>query len=161
MCFSREQPKVPSLQVLDQFATEHKPNNLSCSISSYHCIVLNMAPSTSIEMHKVMVHWSFEQHKTALCAFFSCSEQTVRFCNLHRLSTSGLWLSQSFCLYQGLPSHSRQWQYICTSNPALYLDELQEQLFAAQDKDVSLGYNDMKLRLFFPKPACGSFSRQL
>ena len=45
--------------------TEHKPNNLSRSISSCHCIVLNMVPSTSIEMHKVMVRWCFEQYKIA------------------------------------------------------------------------------------------------
>src|ERR1700720_570129 len=36
------------------------------AISSCHCIVLNMAPSTTIEMCKAMVHWCFEQHKTAL-----------------------------------------------------------------------------------------------
>jgi hypothetical protein len=43
------------------------------AISSCHCIVLNMAPSTSIEIHKAIVRWCLEQHKTLrLLSIFLC-----------------------------------------------------------------------------------------
>ena len=61
--------RSPSVtQVLEQFATEHKLNNLSrfvrpsqAAIALY--LTINIAPSTSI--NKAMVPWCFEQHKTA------------------------------------------------------------------------------------------------
>ncbi|KAJ8582892.1 hypothetical protein M405DRAFT_846176 [Rhizopogon salebrosus TDB-379] len=71
-----------------------------------------MAPFTTQEMRENMVFW---QHKTALeiSKLAQYSERTV---------------------YGVLRLHCDYGQ----ANPTLYLDELQEQLFAARDKDVSL-----------------------
>jgi len=144
-------------QVLDQFATEHKLNNLSCSISSSHCIVINMAPSTSIEMRKIVVCWCFEQHKTAfeISVLFLAvqSEPWLRFCNLDYV---GIMAKSILLLVSGAAL-----TFLTMAILNIYMlwilhyNWMSCRSFAAQDKDVSLGYDDTKLRLF-----C-SFSRQL
>ena len=130
---------------------------LSHSISSCHCIVLNMAPSTSIEMHKIVVCWCFEQHKTAfeISVLFPAvqSEPWLRFCNLDYV---GIMAKSILSLVSGA---ALTFSTMAILNIyvlwILHYNWMSCRSFAAQDKDVSLEYDDMKLRLF-----C-SFSRQL
>ena len=102
-----------------------------------------MAPSTTIEMRKAMVRWRFEQHKTALeiAVLSGCSERTVY--EVLRLHRDYGQVTNPFARTRGRPRilDNGDMEYIhalLQANPVLYLDELQEQLFAARDKDVSL-----------------------
>ena len=102
-----------------------------------------MAPFTTLEMWEAMVHWRFEQHMTALqiSILAGCSEQTVyKVLQLH-------WdygqVTNPFTCTRGQHRilENGDIEYIhalLQANPALYLDELEEQLFSVQDKDVSL-----------------------
>jgi len=103
---------------------------------------LVMAPLTSNEMHEKMVIWWSKQHKTAaeIAGLASCFESTVYdVLRLHRE------YGQVTNLYAH-PSRPHILQmadieYIHSlwlANPALYLDELQEQLLSVRDVDVSL-----------------------
>jgi transposase len=103
-----------------------------------------MAPFTTQEMRKNMVFWCFEQHKTALeiSKLAQCSERMVY--SVLRLHCDYGQVTNPFSR-RGRPRvlDPVDIQYIhalLQANPTLYLvlDELQEQLFAAQDKDVSL-----------------------
>jgi transposase len=102
-----------------------------------------MAPFTTPEMRQNMVFWRFEQHKTAfeISKLAQCSERTVY--NVLRLHREYGQVTNPFT-HRGRPRKALDpidIEYIYAllqANPAMYLDELQEQLFAARDKDVSL-----------------------
>ena len=103
----------------------------------------DMAPFTTLEMCKAMVRWRFEEHMTALqiSILAGCSERTVyKVLWLHRDYGQ---VTNPFTRSRGQPRvlENGDVEYIhalLQANPALYLDELQEQLFSVRDKDVSL-----------------------
>ena len=102
-----------------------------------------MALPTTVKMHEAMVHWRFEQHKTTLeiSQLAQCSEQTVyEVLQLHRDYSQ---ITNPFACSRGCPCilDNGDVKYIYAllwANPMLYLDELQEQLLFAWDRDVSL-----------------------
>jgi transposase len=94
-------------------------------------------------MHEAMVRWRFEHHQTALeiSTLAGCSERTVY--EILRLHRDYGQVTNPFARTRGRPRilNNGDIEYIhalLQANPMLYLDELQEQLFAAQDKDISL-----------------------
>src|SRR6202040_863239 len=102
-----------------------------------------MAPFTTLEMRKAMVHWRFEQNMTApqISVLAGCSERTVY--EVLRLHRDYGQVTNPFIRSRGRPRilENGDIEYIhalLQANPALYLDELQEQLFSVRDKDVSL-----------------------
>ena len=102
-----------------------------------------MAPATTPEMREAMVRWRFEQHKTAfeISKLANCSERTVY--DILRLHRDYSQITNPFARSRGRPRilDNGDVEYVhalLQANPTLYLDELQEQLFAARDKDVSL-----------------------
>jgi hypothetical protein len=87
------------------------------------------------------LHWQFEQHKTTLeiSQLAHCSKWTVyNVLQLHRdysqtqnsFAHSG---SHLHIIDNGYATHA-----LLQANPVLYLDELQEQLFSAPDRNISL-----------------------
>ena len=102
-----------------------------------------MAPFTTLEMREAMVRWRFEEHMTALqiSILAGCSERTVY--EVLRLHRDYGQVTNPFTRSRGRPRvlENGDVEYIYAllqANPALYLDELQEQLFSVRDKDVSL-----------------------
>ena len=106
-------------------------------------LAVAMAPYTSTEMREKMVIWRFEQHKTAreIAILAGCSESTVY--DVLRLHREYGQVNNPFARMKG---HARilsqaDIHYIhalLQANPSLYLDELQEQLLAARDVDISI-----------------------
>ena len=101
-----------------------------------------MASFTTLEIHEAMVRWRFEEHMTALqiSILAGCSERTVY--EVLRLHRDYGQVTNPFTRSRGRPRvlENGDVDYIhvlLQANPALYLDELQEQLFSVQDKDVS------------------------
>jgi hypothetical protein len=102
-----------------------------------------MALFTTIEMCEAMVRWRFEQQKTVhkISELACCSERTVY--EVLRLHWDYGKVNNPFTHNRGRPRilDNGNVEYIYAllqANPGLYLDELQEQLFAVRDKDVSL-----------------------
>ena len=102
-----------------------------------------MAPFTTLEMREAMVRWRFEEHMTALqiSILAGYSEQTAY--EVLRLHRDYGQVTNPFTRSRGRPRvlENGDVEYIYAllqANPALYLDELQEQLFSVRDKDVSL-----------------------
>ncbi|KAL6299250.1 hypothetical protein BKA93DRAFT_742663, partial [Sparassis latifolia] len=103
----------------------------------------SMAPLTSLRMCQNMVVWQFEQKKTALeiSLLAHCSERTVY--NVLQLHCDFSQVTNLFASDKGRPRvlGTGDIEYISAlifANPALYLDELQEQLLLVRDVDVSL-----------------------
>ena len=101
-----------------------------------------MAPFTTLEMCEAMVCWCFKEHMTALqiSILAGCSERTVY--EVLRLHRDYGQVTNPFTCSRGRPRvlENGDIEYIhvlLQANPALYLDELQEQLFSVRDKDVS------------------------
>ncbi|KAG1878835.1 hypothetical protein F4604DRAFT_1499008, partial [Suillus subluteus] len=94
----------------------------------------------SQEMRQNIVFWWFEQHRTALeiSQLAQCSEKTVY--NILRLHQDYGQVTNPFACCRGCPHilDTIDTEYIhalLQANPAMYLDELQEQLLTAQNED--------------------------
>jgi len=101
-----------------------------------------MALPTTVNMCEAMVCWWFEQYKTAfeIPQLAQCSEQTVY--DVFPLHQDYGQTKNPFAHSRGHPHifNNGNVEYIYAllqANPTLYLDELQEQFFSAQDRDVS------------------------
>ena len=100
--------------------------------------LFDMAPFTTLEMREAMVRWRFEEHMTALqiSILAGCSERTVY--EVLRLHWDCGQVTNPFTCSRGRPCvlENGDVEYIYAllqANPALYLDELQEQLFSVRD----------------------------
>ena len=103
------------------------------------CHQSNMAPFITVAMRKTIVCWCFEQHMTALqiSVLAGCSEQAVyKVLRLHRDYSQ---VTNPFTHSRGrriLDNDNVEYIHaLLQANPALYLDELQEQLLSAWDTD--------------------------
>jgi hypothetical protein len=98
---------------------------------------------TSKEMCEIMVNWRFNQQKTAqeIAILAGCSKSTVY--DVLRFHCEYGQVTNPFARRKGHPhaltiADIHYIHSLLLANPALYLDELQEQLLAIWDADVSI-----------------------
>jgi len=110
-----------------------------------------MAPVITLEMHENMVVWWYEQWKTVLdiSRLARCSQRTVY--EVLRLHRGYGQVVNPFVRARGRPHilSNGDLEYLRSllqANPALYLDELQEDLLAVQDVEVSIATISRALR---------------
>jgi transposase len=102
-------------------------------------------------MREKMVGWRFEQHMTAreIAILAGCSESTVY--DVLRLHRDYGQVNNPFARTKGRARILSQADIhyihaLLQANPSLYLDELQEQLLAARDVDISIATISRTLR---------------
>lgn len=110
-----------------------------------------MAPHLSLEMRNNIISWRFEQNKTGseIATLARCSESTVwEVLRLHREHGQVTSPYTHKCgRHRVLITADIQYlTSLLLANPSLYLDELQEQLSAARDVDVSISTLSRTLR---------------
>lgn len=110
-----------------------------------------MAPHTSTDMRYRMVHWHDNLGKSSpeIAELAGCSERTVR--EVLRLHREFGDVRNPFVAPRGRQRsmNTTDLDYICSlldANPALYLDELKDQLSLYRDLDVSLATLSRALR---------------
>jgi transposase len=115
------------------------------------CHQSNMAPFITVAMREAIVRWRFEQHMTALqiSVLAGCSERAVY--KVLRLHWDYGQVTNLFTRSRGRPrildnGDVENIHTLLQANPALYLDELQEQLLSARDTDVSLATPSRAIR---------------
>ena len=171
--FWKKSPKVPLSPALGHWTSD----GLSQPIVG---ILFNMAPATTLEMHEAMVHWWFEQHKTAfkISKLADCSEQIVY--NILQLHQDYGQITNPFACSRGHPHilDNGNVEYVhalLQANPTLYLDDLHEtkmcpwqpywtgisfcESLAMQiwswdswDQSLPIGFNMGNLQVSFPIP---------
>jgi transposase len=110
-----------------------------------------MAPNTTPEMRENMVVWHYEQCKTVLqiSKLAHCSKRTVY--DVLRLHRAFGQVINPFVRERGRPCTFRNGDLeylrsLLQVNPALYLDELQENLLSVRDVDISIATISRALR---------------
>ena len=110
-----------------------------------------MPPFITLEIHSNMITWRYERRKTVLeiSKLACCSKRTVyKVLRLHREYGQVI---NPFVRCRGRPHifSNGNLEYLCSllqANPALYLDELQENILHVRDVDVSIATISQALR---------------